>query len=646
MASDGSVQTHRDLKGIYGLVGEGICLLLASCAFYWVLFGVTHIIYQRATYLMLTCILCFLYFPFWERSPKHRFTVPDVILSLLMIGITLYVVVGYTERVERLGIITTNDTIFGSLSILMGIEMVRRVLGKLLAVLSGAFILYAYLGPYLPGPLAHRGFSVGRIVSHVFSGMEGIYGLATGVMCTFVLMFIIFGAFLERSGISQFFIDLSFGLTRRGKGGPAKAAVVASGFMGSISGSAIANVLTTGIFTIPMMKKVGYKPHVAGAIEAAASTGGQIMPPLMGAAVFVMVGFTGVSYLEIIKVATVPAVLYFFLVLLFVHLEALKQDITVSRELLGAEYDLGSILRKGWFYVLPIIFLVIVLMRGHSPMTSGFYALIATVAVSMVRKETRMGPVVIVRTMILGARYSMVVGSIAAAIGIIIGIVGLTGIGLRFSEFIVSMSGGSLIVAVFFVILASLILGMGLPTTPAYIIVAIFAGPSLSRLGIGLLPAHLLMIWYSIDSSISPPVALTAYTASGIARSNPIRTMFTAFKYAKGLYILPYLFVYRPPLLLQGSFGEIVVTVVYVAAGLMCSVFCVEGFVSKRITVSERTLYGCAALALFYNQSTWNVLGLGVTTGLIIFHFLRSRKARTQNHEVHNIPQSVDEQGE
>ena len=626
MASDGMTHQARELKGAYSHIANSLCLVLALCAIYWAMFGVIHAINQRAVYLMLTGVLCFFYYPFNEKSPKDRFSIPDIILALVFIGVAIYAISTFLARVNRLGLPDTSDFIVGLFAVALGIEMVRRVLGLLLAFLAIGAILYAYFGPYMPEAIGHRGFSLIRIVSHVFSGMEGVYGIATGVMCSFVLMFILFGAFLEKSGISQFIVDVSLALTRRGRGGPAKAAVVSSGLMGSISGSAIANVLTTGVFTIPMMKKIGYRSHVAAAIEAAASTGGQIMPPLMGAAAFVVVEFTGISYLNIIKAAALPAIFYFFVIFLFVHIEAVRNNIRVADDMIDSEYNVWQIIKKEWFLILPFCVLIYFLFKGYSALNSGFYALISTVLVSLIQKKTRMGFKDIIQTLITGAKYSIVVGSISSTIGIIIAIVGLTGLGLKFSELSVSLSGGNVFVTIMFIIVASYVLGMGLPTTPAYIILAIFAGPSLASMGVPLLAAHLLMLWYSIDSSISPPVALTAYTAAGVARSNPIKTMFCAFKYAKGLYIIPFLFVYRPGILLQGSFMEILGTLFFVMLGLTASVLCLEGFIKKRISILERILYGVVAIGFYFNNLILNVAALIAFCLLLFFHWMTYKK--------------------
>ena len=626
MATEGGTRQARKLKGIYSHVANSICLILALCIIYWTIFGVIHAINQRAIYLMLTGVLCFFYYPFNKNSSRDRFTVPDIFLALLFVGVAIYSIATFLSRVNRLGLPDTTDFIIGIVAIVLGIEMVRRVLGLLLAFFAIGAILYAYFGPYMPEAIGHRGFGMIRIVGHIFSGMEGIYGIATGVMCSFVLMFILFGAFLEKSGISKFIVDLSLALTKRGKGGPAKAAVVSSAMMGSISGSAIANVLTTGVFTIPMMKKVGYKPHVAAAIETAASTGGQIMPPLMGAAAFVLVEFTGISYLTVIKAAAIPAIFYFFVVFLFVHIEAVKRDIRIDESMIDSRYDVMQILKSDWFLVLPFFTLVFFLFRGFSALNAGFYALISVILVSMIQKKTRMDVKDIINTLITGAKYSIVVGSISATIGIIIAIVGLTGLGLKFSALSVSLSGGHIFITIIFIIIASYILGMGLPTTPAYIVLAIFAGPSLATMGVPLLSAHLLMLWYSIDSSISQPVAIASYTAAGVAHSNPIKTMFCAFKYAKGLYIIPFLFVYRPGILLQGSFQDIIVSLGCITLGLMTSVFCLEGFIMKRISIVERILYAGCSIAFYYNNLTWNILALVAFCLLSSFNWIASKK--------------------
>ena len=627
-------QGPRELTGVYSYIESGICFILTLCALYWVTIGVTQIIYQRSLFLMLVGVLCFMSYPFGRNSANRRFSVMDVVLVILLILSTCYVTYGFLDRVERLGMPNRGDLIFGTIVIVLCLEMVRRVLGKMLAAVAVSFVFYAYFGPYMPGFLVHKGFSLGQIINHVFSGMEGIYGIANGVMCTYVIIFIIFGAFLEKSGTGQFLINLSFALTKRGKGGPAKTAVVASGLMGSVSGSSIANVLTTGVFTIPMMKKIGYPSHEAGAIEAAASTGGQIMPPVMGAAVFVMVQFTGISYLDIIKAAAIPALLYYLGVYTLVHLVAVRNNYSVDKGLLAGEgsnqFNAKHLLRQDWHLMLPSVLLVIALLGGYSPMMAGFLGIVATVAASMVRRTTRMNFKTIIEAMILGARNSLAVGSIIGSIGIIIGIVGLTGVGLRFSDFIVELGRNNLFIAVCLIMLLAFILGMGLPTTPSYILLAIFAGPAMGNLGISLMAGHLFLIWHSASSDISPPVALAAYTASGLARSDPVKTALAAFKYAYGFWVIPFLFIYRPELLLMGSLWAIIETTIVVSVGIVAIAFCLEGSIVKKISVIERILYGsCSVLALSKGIIS-DAIGVATFACLLLYHILGIRRKSRQ----------------
>jgi len=486
-------------------------------------------------------------------------------------------------------------------------------------VIAAAFILYAYFGPYMPDLLAHKGYSVERISTTLYLTTEGIWGLPIGVAATFVFVFVLFGAFLERSGGGNFFIDLAYSLTGQMTGGPAKTAVVASGFMGSISGSAVANVVTTGAFTIPMMKRVGYRPHVAGAIEAAASTGGQLMPPIMGAGAFLMAEFTSTSYLTIIKVAFVPAVMYYLTVLLFVHFEAKKFGLKGQPK--KSLPQVFTVLKDGLHFVLPVIVLIYVLLMNYSPMMAGFVAVVSTVAAAMVRKATRLSLRDILETLESGAKKAVMVSVACGCAGIIVGMVGLTGMGLKFSSLVLDLSFGIEILAILLIAAASLVLGMGLPVTASYIVLSTLAGPALLDMGVPLLVTHMVVFWYSQDSNVTPPVSLASFAAAGVANADPMRTAFVSWKLAKGLYIIPIIMVYRPMLGIGEQHTllhwEVISTFVTTTFGLVAFAAALERYLFRHATWLETVLLVIAAACLFWPDMFVDSVGL-VLFGVVV----------------------------
>jgi TRAP transporter 4TM/12TM fusion protein len=385
--------------------------------------------------------------------------------------------------------------------------------------------------------------------------------------------------------------------------------------MGSLSGSAIANVSSTGVFTIPMMKSFGYRPHIAAAIEAAASTGGQIMPPIMGAVAFIMVEFTQIPYFTIVTVATIPIVLYFITVFSFIHFEAKKHKVGIDET--TPMTPLIDVLKGGWHFFFSLVIIVGALARGYPPAMAALAGIISLVIIHAVRTR-RIDLKLMYDSLVLGGHYSLGIGSIIACIGIILALVGLTGVGLKFSWFLSEFTHNMAFLAILLVGLISMVLGMGLPSGPAYIVLAIMAGPALIDMGFPLLSAHLIMIWFSIDSEITPPVGLASITAAGIARSEPMKTMLTAFKFAKGLYILPFMFYYRPALLLQGSIGIIVVTIISVLLGLIAFAACWENFLMEKLNPVERFALLCAAAGLLSPGLIWNGIGCVVFGAVVL----------------------------
>jgi TRAP transporter 4TM/12TM fusion protein len=412
-----------------------------------------------------------------------------------------------------------------------------------------AMFIYGYLGPIFPEIIAHRGFGIERLCTALYLTTNGVFGVMANVLATYVILFIFFGAFLHKSGAGRFFIDFPLALAGRSTGGPAKVAVIASAFFGSVSGSAIANTVSTGAFTIPLMKRAGFKPHVAGAIEPAASIGGMFLPPVMGAGGFLMAELTETSYAYIMMIAIFPALLYFFSVFCMIHFEAKKQGI---KGIDDSEFPhWKEVLKKQWYFSAPLVIITILMIMGKSPGFAAFWATATCIVVSWVKKDTRMGPKEIWEAILTGANNTLIIGATLGVIGIIVGTISLTGIGLKFSDIIISLASGNLLAAIFLIALASLVLGMGVPVTAAYLITAVLAVPPLMEMGVPLLCAHMIVYWFSQDSNITPPVCVAAYAGAAIAGSDPWKTGWTSFKFAKLLYVMPLLFAFTPAILFQ-----------------------------------------------------------------------------------------------
>ncbi|MBW1782664.1 MAG: TRAP transporter permease [Deltaproteobacteria bacterium] len=543
---------------VIAVIGIGLSLFELYTAGIIAMTAMRH----RAVFLGSILVIAFLTRPLYKGAPRDRLNwalIVDLILVGVSVAVCAYIFIDLQNIFDRQGDWSQWDITVGITLVILVLEATRRVIGLNLTCIAAGFLFFGYFGPYMPTIIVHKGYSIERMATTLSLTTEGIFGLPTGVAATFVFIFILFGSFLEKTGAGNFFIDLAYSITGRFSGGPAKTSVVASGFMGSVAGSAVANVVATGSFTIPMMKKIGYRPHVAAAVEAAASTGGQLMPPIMGAGAFLMAEFTQTPYLEIIKIAFIPAVLYFFSVILFVHFEAQKEGIWGQpKEVLP---KMGETIKKGIHFIVPVGILITVLIMNYSPMMAGFVAILAIYFTALGRKSSRISFKTLLKTLEQGARNAVVVAVACAAAGIIVGVVNLTGTGLRFSSLVVSLSQGIPLLALALVAFTSLLLGMGLPVTASYIVLVILAGPGLMDLGIPLLTAHMIVFWYSQDANVTPPVALESFAASGIAGSSPMRTAFTSWKLAKGIYILPVVMAYHP-LLLNGPTGDVIQTII------------------------------------------------------------------------------------
>ena len=516
------------------------------------------------------------------------------LLVSLMVAVCLYLASQSQDLVARSGNPTRMDLIAGAIAILLVLELARRTTGWGLVAVCLLSLAYAFAGPYLPGFLAHRGYGVQRLVEHIFLSTEGLWGVPLGVSADFVYLFVLFGAVLEVAGGGALLIALANKVAGRTRGGPAKTAAVASAFMGSLSGSAVANVVTTGTFTIPLMKRAGFRPFFAGAIEAAASTGGQLMPPVMGAGAFILATWTNIPYLEVATAAIIPAILYYTSLLAAIHFRAGKMGIEPSSEV-STERVLDRL-----HLLLPLIAIVTLLAMGRSPMRAAFWGVTSALIMAYLRPSTRPS-LPDIRLIMEGAgRGAVQVAAACAAAGVVVGVASLTGIGLRMSGLIITLSQGNLLIALMLTGMGSIVLGMGLPTTAAYVVLAALGAPALVQLGVPLLSAHLFIFYFGCISNVTPPVSLAAFAAAGIAGSPPLRTAISAAVLASAGFIVPFMFVYGPPLLLDGTILEIAISFATAVAGVTAFAAAAIGYTTRTLPVWERVLLAAGALALVF----------------------------------------------
>ncbi len=612
------LQKHRSFDStIINYIVTSICVFFALLYIYFAYWGYPNPQISRGAYLGFVLVLCFLLFPATKKSPMDRPTIIDWILAAAAVYCCAFFVYVYEDLMFRGADVDTFEIAVSVIGILLCMEATRRVVGYLMPILATIFLLYAYFGPYVPGMLAHRGYEFARIVSQQWLTIYGIFGVVTAIFANFVFLFIILGTILERFGAAKFFIELPYALVGRSRGGPAKAAVLVSGFIGSISGSAVANVSTTGTFTIPLMKRTGYKPYVAAGVEAAASTGGQMVPPIMGAAAFLIAEFANVPYATVVLVSIGPAILYFASVLWMVHLEAVKEGLVGLRK--DQLPNIKETFKRGWFYIIPFAIIFYLLFEGYSPGLAAFWAIVAMFSIGMINPRTRMSLSGVIDMLSIASKRSLLIGSMAGTIGILIGVVQLTGLGLRASEFIVDLSAGILPLAIIMVGVASYILGMGLTVTSSYVILAILAVPALTELGIAALAAHLIVFWFSQDANVTPPVCLAAYTGAGIAGANPMQTGWQSFMFARGLYVMPFMFAYVPAFMLDAPVYDIILNYLAVLIGLLAMGIFFRGYFVARMYWWERIVAAASAILLWTPDHYQDLIGLALFVGLFIF---------------------------
>ena len=669
----------RLLSGKTVAIVSTIAICMSLFQLYTGFFGELPGSKQLSVHLSFAMVLCFIFYPITRKAKHDRIPIYDLVLAVVGGAAALYLFLNYDHIVTSVGAAETYDLVIGGILIVLVLEATRRSISPILPIITILFLLYAYFGPYLPGELGHRGFRVRRIIDHIFMTGQGLWGVPLRVSATFVFLFVLFGAFLERIGAGQYLIDLSFALMGRFRGGPAKAAVVASCAMGSISGSSIANTVTTGAMTIPLMKKVGFKPHTAGAVEVAASTNGQLMPPIMGAAAFIMAEIIGVPYISIVKAAFIPAVLSYTAIFSIVHLEAVKENI---RGLTKEEMPpmLKTII-SGLHYLIPLLLLIyLLLIIMWTPTTAAAWSIIACVLVAIgnnwYRSQVKFPNAVdggsasidpayadykvrpdsffmrrnlqeILGALESGARNMAGIAVACACCGIIIGVVTLTGLGLKMATLITEAAGGSLLLTLVFSVFASIILGMGLPTTATYIIMAAMTAPAImtisADLGLGLpiVAVHLFVFYYGIVADDTPPVGLCAYAAAGISGADPVKTGFKSFRLDLAAFTLPFMFIYNTKLLMMGTtWLELLYIVPICIIGMFCWSVFIQGHWKTKTYLWERFIFlGLAFLlvnpgdisigGMHINQ---HLVNLSAITLLIVIYFWQ--KSRLQSSKV------------
>ncbi len=534
---------------------------------------------------------------------------------LLLVGTVLscaYLVTQNEALVSRSASPTVLDLVAGAITLVAVLELARRATGWGIVAVALLAIGYALAGPHLPGILAHRGYGPQRLLEQLYLSTEGIWGIPLGVSADFVYLFVFFGAVLDVAGGGALLIALADRVAGRTRGGPAKTAAVASAFMGSLSGSAVANVVTTGTFTIPLMRRAGFRPFFAGAIEAAASTGGQLMPPVMGAGAFILATWTNIPYRTVALAAAIPALLYYLALFAAIHFRAEQQGLDPV-----VDKDRPSVLGKLHLLV-PLLIVVALLAQGRSPMRAAFWGVASALLLSLAVPSTRMKRGAYLKAILAGASGAVQVAAACAAAGVVVGVASLTGIGLRMSEFIVLVSQGQLLPALLLTAAGSIVLGMGLPTTAAYVVLAALGAPALVELGVPLLAAHLFIFYFGCISNVTPPVSLAAYAAAGVASSPPMRTALTAMLLAMAGFLVPFVFVYEPALLLEGSPVGILLTSATAALGIGTLAGAAIGFVRKQLTVAERVAATVVGLLLFGPSTTLDAVGAVLGIGLWI----------------------------
>ena len=620
----------RSYDGMWGKVIVALLVAWAGFQLYFSTIGIISAMNLRAFHCMFLLIFTFLLFPMTkkEKRKKTKPTALDLVLIVLTIVTFGYLIANYTRIVRGGGFLTGTELVVAAVGLLLVLEAARRA-GGTLAVLGVIFFAYNFFGEWIPGQLGHNGFTLRRVLGHMFWGSQGIFGVGIGVSATYIFIFVLFGAFLKYSGFSKFINDFSLTLVGQSPGGPAKVAVIASALMGMINGSAVANVATTGTITIPLMKRTGYKKEFAGAVEAVASTGGQFTPPIMGAVGFVMAEFLGISYTKVMIAAIIPAFLYYLGLLFAVHFEAKRLGLSgLSKENIP---NAMQVVKEQGHLVIPLVVLIALMFMGYTPLFAAVVAIFVTVAASWLRKETRMDLKTIIQATAEGATGAVSVGVCCVMIGVIIGTVSLTGLGLSMGYLILQVVGeGQIYLAGVMVMIMSIILGMGVPGVAAYVIVAAVAIPVLVEVGVNEMAAHMFCLIYACLSNITPPVAMSSYVAAGIADSEQTKTSLIAVKLGLVGFILPFFFLDNPVLLLGVTNVGWMVSLkaaITASVGTIALAAGLNGYLFKKCSIAERVLLVVSAIAMIHPGAMTDIIGVAVLAAILALQLMKHKNA-------------------
>ncbi|WP_246938544.1 TRAP transporter permease [Bacillus pinisoli] len=631
----------RLLSGKQALVLAIVGALLSGFSIYVNAFTNIQEIYRNSAFLAFLLILALLLYPARKSGDRTKFNGLDIGWTVLgLIGV-VYILFSYsTIHNVQMSNAITRDYIFAVITIVVLLEAARRSIGIFIPLLALIAIVYALFGPYFPGMFAHAGFTFERLLYRLYMTTEGVFGITLSIASTYIILFILFGAFLGASGASKLFNDLAIAAAGQRRGGPAQVAVLSSALTGSLSGSAVANVATTGTFTIPLMKGIGLAPRFAGAVEAAASTGGMIMPPIMGAAAFIMAGFLGVSYTVIILAAIIPALLYYSALIIAIDIEAKKKGLKgMSKDSIPL---VKEVLKEGGILLLPIVIVIGTLLAGKTPLFAGFAGIGSVIVSSWLtrNKENRITIKKAIDALIEGAKGTIQVGIACAAIGIIIAVVTMTGLGSAIAYNVLALSGGQLWIILILVMITCIVLSMGLPSTALYIVVAVTAAPALVEAGVHPVAAHFFVFWFGAMSNITPPVALASYTAAGLAGADAMKTSITALKLTLPGFIIPFMIAYNPIFVMQTSTGEpvSVLNVVLAAVTGLLGVFSLSvstfNFFSTKLNIIERIGFFVGAFLLIKPGGITDLIGIGIMAILLAVHMTRAKKKPNLNNDL------------
>ncbi|QQK76582.1 TRAP transporter permease [Salicibibacter cibarius] len=609
---------RRQFRGIVSLLITILAVIWASYHLYTTYFGMPDTLVHRSVHLTFALILTFILLPPSKKFKHSRlFLGLDMILVATSILIASYVIQNADTFIDRAGLPIFSDYIYGTIGIIIVIEATRRVLGLALPIVAIVFLIYAYTGEYWPSIFSHAGNDHGQIVSSLFLSLDGIFGIAIGVSSTILIIFILMAQFLMATGAGNFFMDMAKALIGWVRGGPAKVAVVSSGLFGSITGSAAANVVSTGAITIPLMKRLGYSPKFAGAVEATASTGGQLVPPIMGAAAFIMAETLSIPYSQVVIAAAVPSLLFFVSLLFMVDFEAAKNNLSgIPRK---EAPSLSKTFKEGWFHALPLLLLFyLLLVVDYSPARAGFFAIVLIILINIINRKNRLSFKQFIKVLEKGAIGTMEIAIACGCAGIIIGSFALTGLGPRMSSILIELSQGYLLPLLILAMIAAIIMGMSLPTIVIYMVLAVMVAPTLVDLGVTPMAAHMFVFYYGVLSSIIPPIAFAAFYGAGIAGSDPMKTSFTAFRLSICALIIPYMFVYNPNLLLIGTGSVVMISVILAIIGVGSVAIGIQGYLFRSIKMWKRLLFFASGLFLIDGNFMTSVLGIVILTLLIL----------------------------